>query len=376
MMRQSRFFKAIRRLVSVIVTLAYLNTVQAAPDLQSARTLGSVIVFNDHQNPELFYYLVANKALRHREHVPEFSYHVNRYIGKQQTGDPDVFWVRGVMKFAVVSNFGDLSYAAVQAQLESELGRRIELQAAPVKSSHNELVYTLVDAENGVGSAQIEVGEGAEFAEYDAAKDRDMRHASRVQRFSIGLADHDANLLWENMMRENLSLSLSYGWSVSGVKRTLDDSWAPSTYQISNSLAIAVSPAEYPDLFRKTELWQRLSYVHSALKLMCYDFINLENSRLYVVTVDIRFTTASGRPYTETLRFRRNDEAYEQDVSFALANDLKQGFEYRVSRLSDDGVRQTSRWQRANAAWLDVSLPISELEFYQNTERNDEEQDL
>ncbi|GHA17878.1 hypothetical protein GCM10008090_29490 [Arenicella chitinivorans] len=358
--------------MAAIAALTIIQPGQAAPNLQSARDLGAVTVFSDHQNPRLFYYVVANKALRERDQIPEFSYHVNRYIGKQQTGDAQTFWVRGVMKFATISDFGALSYAAVKTQLESELGHSIELLAAPIRSSHTELVYALVDAESGTGRVRINVGQGATLADDDELEAQNTRLGSRVQRFVVGLADHDANLLWENLMRENLSLSLAYGWLIPGVKQTMDDTWSSSTYQISNSLPIAVSPAEHPTLFRKTELWQRLSFVHSTLKLMCYDFVNLEDSRLYAVTVDIRFTTASGRPYTETLRFRRYDEAYERDVSFALANDLKQGFEYRVSRLSDDGVRQISHWQHANVAWLDVSLPIAELEFYQNTERDDE----
>ncbi len=375
MMHQSVRSVAINWALSVIVAMVGVTSSQAAPDLKSVRTIGSITVFSDHQNSRLFYYLVSNKVLRERKQKPEFSYHINRYIGKQQTGDADVFWVRGVLKFATVSDFGGSSYATVKSQLESELGQTIELQAATVKASHNELVYTLVDAESGTISEQIDIGEGAEVVDYAAAKEIDLRHASRVQRFSVGLADHDANLLWENLVRENLSLSLSYGWLVPGVEGSNDDGWRPSVYQVSNSLAITVSPAKHPELFRKTELWQRMSFVHSALKLMCYDFINLENSRLYVVTVEIRFTTASGRPYSETVRFRRDDEVYERDVSFALANDLQQGFEYRVSRLSDDGIRQISQWQSANGAWLDISLPISDLEFYQNTERNDEEQD-
>jgi len=199
------------------------------------------------------------------------------------------------------------------------------------------------------------------FHQFLQAKNHRKIFSSDAQRYTIGLTAHDAELFWQNFERDNLALSLSYGWSVKGVIKDASDEWVDSDYAIGNSLPITVSPKDYPELFKRNELWQRLQFAHSNLMVMCYDFINIENSDLYYVLVDVRFPTLRKQLYQESIKFTAGSGIYEKVIPFELANDIKEGYEYRVRRLSIDGQLTQSDWLKSSSAILDVSASESEL---------------
>ena len=357
----------------LLITILWSGRAAAVPDLQNVQVLNGVTLFADHADNQLYYYLKSEKQIATRDSAPDFSYHVNRYIGKKQTGDADEFWVRGVIKFSAVSEFRNTDYQSLIDALSLQQGRKIKLESAPVKDEYNRLVYALIaQGEDDEFSGELESGRQSSELDSDTAGEHDVarRYGSLRQRFTIGVSGNDANLFWDNFARDNLSLSLAYGWTVSGMIKNEADEWVTSTYQINNTIPIDVSSKQYPQLFHKNELWQRLSFAHSTLKVMCYDFINLDESDLYYVTVDIRFETFNSRYYKEQVRFLADSDHYEVDVSFELANDIKQGFEYRVSRLTNEGKRTTGDWIRSKDAWIDVSLSSAELaDFEKNGEQ-------
>ena len=338
------------------------------PDLQSVMSINETAVFRDHLVPNRFYYLKSAKRLIARDNKPDFSYSVNRYMGNVRTGDQDAFWVRGVIKFSVQNEFADTNYQQLKNELIQRYGKVVELDAVPVSTSYNKLVFsTITEDDQQKFSGELDAG------------DSDVKRifGSRTQRFTIGVSGNDANLFWENFSRENLSLSLAYGWTIPGkVKSTEltseDEQWIDSTYQVNNTLPITVSPQQYPELFSKNELWQRTQFAHSGIKLMCYDFINLDESDLYYVNVEFRFKTKRDQFYSKSKKFKAGDEAYEADIDFALANDLKDGYEYRVRRLRLDGEMTQTDWQTSNSPWLDVSMTSAELEAYSPSDEDEE----
>jgi hypothetical protein len=348
----------------IVLLLTFISSVlNAAPNIQDVMTIDGVKILRDHQHKNIFYYLKAEKKLLLNADKPDFQYIINRYIGTEITDDSSAFWVRGVVKFQTVSAFTNTSYQQIKDKLSQQYGRKVKLRAAPVQKSYNKLTYVVINSEDDKDiRGEIEGG----LVTQETQKKRVF--GSNKQRFTIGLQAHDANLFWENFENNNLQLSLAYGWQISGVAIDEEDQWYESVYQVDNTMPINVSPRVYPQLFHKNELWQNVRFANSKIKVMCYDFINIANSPLYYVMVEVRFTTLRNQHYIEKLKFTANSDEYEKDIEFKLVNDLKEGYEYRVRRLNIEGDIVQTDWQKSKSQLLDVSLPIEEIPSQNNIE--------
>lgn len=353
--------------VTICLVLPIASPSYAAPNLQDVRKLPGMIVFGDHQRKDTFYYLRTVKRLAQKDNSPDFQYHLNRYLGHRQTGNKDEFWVRGVIKFGTTTDVEGVNYQETRDQLSIETKQQARLLAAPVIDSYNRLVYATIasdDGENGF-SGEIEGGFVSESpGNLHSSSDASTLYGTLLQRYTIGLTALDAELFWENFQNDNLSLSLAYGWTVKGMILSSGDEWVASEYAINNTLPIVVSPTEHPQLFSRNELWQQLRFTHSNLVVMCYDFINAENTDLYYVLVEIRFPTLRGQKYHDSVKFTAESDEYESTLEFELANDIKEGYEYRVRRLSVDGEMTQTDWIANNSAMLDVSAPMTELTVF------------
>jgi len=362
--------------VGLVTCCTLMNYALAAPNLQDVRVQPGLIIISDHQKRDVFYYLFTGKQLLKKNDAPVFIYHLNRYLGHQQTGNRDEFWVRGVIKFSTTAATEQGSFQKARQNLITQNKRTIKLLAAPVHDSYNRLIYATVESDGIEGTnGELEGGFVSEQnSENPAAKDtQGTLYGSRVQRYTIGLTAHDAELFWEKFHDNSLILSLAYGWSVKGMIRDLNNQWVESEYAFGDTLSIDVSPSEYPDLFSRNELWQRLRYAHSNVLVMCYDFINAENTDLYYVAVELRFPTTRNQFYKESVKFTADSDSYEKSLSFKLANDIKQGYEYRVRRLTTEGELIQSDWMTSSNAFLDVSASASVLADLNKPELEEDE---
>jgi hypothetical protein len=359
------------RAFAIFVILSIVAPVSADPNLQDVTTIGGVKLFRDHQNKRVFYYLKAEKRLAQKDDLPDFHFDVNRYIGNVTTDDADAYWIRGVIKFQTSSAFIDTSYQALLDELSLRHGAGIDLRAAPVRDSYNKLVFeTIADVEDGPNSGEFDGGLITSVDESGGeapAENKRRRFGSDRQRFTIGLESLDANFFWENFDRDNLILSLAYGWDVSGVIPDEEDGWTESTYSVANALPIEVSPSKYPSLFARNELWQKVKFAHSNVMVMCYDFINVEETDLYYVIVELRFETLGKGRYQEKVKFVANSHEYEKRIRFQLVNELETGYEYRVQRLFEDGTSADLGWQVGDKPFLDISMTVDELEARQSS---------
>ncbi len=349
----------------------------AAPNLQDMRKSPGMIIFGDHERKDTFYYLRTVKTLANREDAPVFQYHLNRYLGNRQTGNKDQFWVRGVIKFTTTTDINNGRYHDMREDLSAKVKGNARLLTAPVTTSFNKLVYSTIKDDDSKGfsgelAGGVVTGDSQLNGEVTREDNTGVVYGTLSQRHTIGLTALDAELFWENFHNDNLSLSLAYGWTVKGVILDSNDEWISSEYAVADSLPIEVSPKEYPQLFSRNELWQQLRFTHSNLLVMCYDFINSESTDLYYVMVEIRFPTLRDQLYKEAVKFTAGDEDYERTLKFELANDIKDGYEYRVRRLSINGELTQTDWVASNNAMLDVSASASELAIFNNEEMEDE----
>jgi len=367
---------AVRRtqLIAWFVFALFVGQTNAAPNLKQVINIDGVTVFRDHQKSDVFYYHKSARKLAERDNAPDFHYSVNRYLGNIQTGDSDAFWVRGVIKFSTISGFLETDYEQVRQQLSQRYEVSASLLAAPVVDSYNRLVYATIENSNEQAfNGELEGGQTRVGAADESTNVSTGRiFAASYQRFTIGVSGNDANLFWDNFADDNLTLSLAYGWSVIGKIQDESDNWVDSSYQINNSLPISVSAKRYPSLFSKNELWQRINHAYSSVKLMCYDFINAIETDLYYVNVDIRFKTKRNQFYTQSIKFTADSDSYETDIDFALARDIKQGYEYRVRRLSNQGELSKTKWLKSTTPWLDVSATDPYFQAQQNDQAQTE----
>src|SRR5688500_12427015 len=105
-----------RHLFRLCVAMA-AGDLHSLPDLQSAESIGNIKIFKDHENPSVIYYFKAQKSLAFLDGVPDFSYHLNRYMGTRLTEDSNEFRVRGVIRFKTVEAPPSLTYQQLLQQM-------------------------------------------------------------------------------------------------------------------------------------------------------------------------------------------------------------------------------------------------------------------
>ena|GEM_PF-2580324 len=352
----SRFLLQLSGRIFLLLTAMAAGDLRASPDLQSAESIGNIKIFKDHQNPSLIYYFKAQKSLALQDGIPDFSYHLNRYMGTRLTEDSDEFRVRGVIRFKTVEAQPSLTYQQLLQQMRERFGPKTQLLAAPVANSYYKLVY-----ETATDDA-VEPKETGEIAGNPMPEKKlGTVFGESSQRFTIGLSGHNADLFWQAFEKNKLILSLAYGSVIVGVKRDENQQWLPAEYEIADTAPIQVSMNQFPMLFSKNELWQNREMAHSTITVMCYDFINVVKSYLHSVLVEVRFTTLRKQRYIEKVKFTADSDAYEVNVRFKLANNLQDGYEYRVTRMNQDGEKSFTDWMSTTQAVIDVSLDVDSV---------------
>ena len=361
--KQNKFSSSNLKIVFMILVLILLVhikvSVNAAPNVDYAFKIGDVLILPDHLDAKTFYYLKGNVEIAKRDDVPKFNFTINRYIGKNILGDDGEFWVRGVVKFSTVNVFGSDKYNDVKRQLQTEYGNDIKLVHAPIKNSNTKLVYkTIAEQDQKEGELAI-----------NAISSEDGGSASGVtvlvsehRNYLLGLQAHDSELFWSNFENNNLQLSVAFTWIVNGKTQDQNNNWLDSFYELNNAIPIQVSMQQYPQLFKRNELWQNVKVAHTNLMVHCYDFINSEDTDLYRVDVEIRFKTLNDDYYFETVRFTKNSDEYDQEIPFRLVSEFDKGFEFRVHRMTLEGEKTVSDWARSKGAFLDVTMPIVEMD--------------
>ena len=342
---------------TALICMLHWTPAYSKPDITSRFNIMGLQVFKDHQKSNTFYYATTQLELVNIKQHPAFRYDLNRYMGKKETSDKQVFRVRGILSFVVKPAVSASLYQQIREELAKQNTGIIEVLPAPVKKFQSHLVYLITGSDDVPDSSgTISGGVSTEFAE---SKSSGTGWSKRS--FTIALMGIDADLFWQSFEQGRMILSLAYSWEINGVKPNNDSGWIASPYQISGTLPIDVFYDEHPSLFSRNEIWQTMSLAHTRLTVACYDFINAIASGLYKVTVEVRFMTERDQEYVERVKFQEKDEEYERIIKFRLPKNLHAGYDYRVQRIYIDGIVELSEWMRHDDALLDVSLALSDL---------------
>ncbi len=352
-----------RALWPIVMTAAAagLSAVGAygAPNLQKAFTVGQVKVYPDHARRNVFYYAPRPLRLHHVNGQPVFRFDLFRYWGRKETGDSDVFRVRGVLTFQVERPQDLRAYQELALAVQQTYPGAV-LRPAPISKFASKLIYRTVEASGG-GKAESGVIEGGVSRAVGEEGDDEAKEGHwKQRRFTIGLAPHTAELFWRAFEQNRLVLSLIYSSHVLGVvpNDKANDAWQESTVELADALPIDVSMAAHPSAFRRTDIGYSMKMAHTTVTVLCYDFINETKPNLYSVQVEVMFRTLRDQDYIERVKFIENDDEYEREISFRLAKDLGAGYQFRVQRIFKDGRHEKTAWQKHNGQQLDVTYYV------------------
>ncbi|CAH1211293.1 exported hypothetical protein [Candidatus Nitrotoga sp. BS] len=343
-------------ILTALMCLMHWTPAYSKPDVTSSFNVLGLQIFKDHQKRNTYYYATTQLELETAKQHPAFRYDLNRYMGKKETSDKQVFRVRGILSFAAKPTISASLYQQVREELAKQNTGIIEVLPAPVKKFQSHLVY-LITGSDDVPDATGTIAGGVST---ETAESKSSGTGWSKRSFTIALMGIDADLFWQSFEKGSMILSLAYNWEINGVKPE-NEGWVASPYQISGTLPIDVYYDDYPGLFSRNEIWQTMSLAHTHLTVACYDFINAIASGLYKVTVEVRFLTERDQEYVERVKFQERDEEYERIIKFRLPKNLQAGYDYRVQRIYVDGKIEQSEWMKHDDALLDVSLALSDI---------------
>jgi hypothetical protein len=335
--------------VWLVIVAAWLpvSTVCAAPDWSSAENVGGIPVYRDHVRQGRYYYAPAGFRLAYRDGQPEFQYKIFRYIGTRQTGDSNAFELRGILSFSMEQDIDYETLTRVKSQLRQRVGFEW-LRPLPIDNFSSALQYAVIETDV---AGEIGGGSSAESAESgDEA-------VWRKRVFMIGLRPRTAELLWDGFHEGRLQLSLSYAWEAKGkVRSSSDGHWETRERVFSDAVPISLDARQFRDHFQQIDSWAGIAFDKTMVSVSCYDFIDEEPTELYRVTVEIKFRTLRDQDYVEKVTFQRGELNFEKDVSFRLAKDLEQPYQYRVTRIFSSGrpTEQTG-WLQHSGQHLDIT---------------------
>jgi hypothetical protein len=335
-------------LVTAGATLMVSAGTVAAPDWSRGESLGDIRVYPDHQLRGTWYFEPGEIRLDIVDGHPDLHFKIFRYIGQRETGDTDAFSIRGVLTFGLKQEITHEAIAVARRVLEGRQGFKA-LQPLPLKQLDSTLVYAIVEDDV---SGEIAGGESATKA------DGEFTATWRRRTFTVALQPITAELFWSGFQDDRLQLSANYVWKSEGrVPKRNGPGWDVQFKEIANAVPIRASAEQYPDLFEQVDTWSRIPHDRTTVTVSCYDFIDEEPTELYRVVVELRFRTLRDQDYVEKLAFEQGDIEFEKSVSFKLAKDLSQPYQYRVTRIFDsDRPRDVTNWLEHRGQYLDVTM--------------------
>jgi hypothetical protein len=327
-----------------------VSVVHAAPDWSSAEEVGGVPIYRDHIRRGRYYYAPAGFRLAYRDGRPDLQYRIFRYIGKRETGDSDAFDIRGILTFSMEQDIDYEALTSVKTKLRQKAGFEW-LRPLPIDHFSSALQYTVIETDV---AGELDGGTTAEDIE-------DIDEAVwRKRVFMIGLRPRTAELMWDGFHDGRLQLSLGYVWTVKGEVRSSNDGhWESRERQFAGAVPIDVDARQFGDHFQQVDSWARIGFDKTMVSVSCYDFIDEEPTELYRVTVEIRFRTLRNQDYVEKVTFEHGELEFEKDVSFRLAKDLEQPYQYRVTRIfSSDRPIERTQWLEHSGQHLDITTAM------------------
>ncbi|TAE53995.1 MAG: hypothetical protein EAZ89_07005, partial [Bacteroidetes bacterium] len=361
---------------------------KAQPVLSSRQILSGFLIYRDFKDKNVFYFAPGDlKLALSPEGKPEFQLLQMRYTGSSSYGDAGDKHFRNLVQLTVVMEAMTVAQATSIRQALAP-GANITLRPMPIRRIESSLV-TPIGKDSEVRYERI--GSGGAFEAVSATSESN-RSAYWTQRtFSLKLDAHEAQILWEQIEKGQLALSLNYAFyadalvgnqgeiMISGTK-PLPGNLLPETPQLdtavqvyavkSNALSILIDPVKWPELLRKIDINEDAPPAYAALEVKCYDFSDDLRPDLFRKSMEIRATGVSGQPVSVRVDFSKaTPDLYSRSIRFPYAVKMTQPLQYRVEEVDIEGNKTSQNWV-IQASWsdlLDITTPETNNAFEKRT---------
>ena len=362
-------------------------TSEAQPVGRSKREIGSLWIYNDFKQNNLFYYAPGNLKLAYeKDGKPRFQLLEMRYTGTSSHGDSGEKRFMNVVQFTVAMEEIDTDeLKAVKEQLGAS---PIDLRPLPIRDIEAILVTPVGDPDSK--SPYKKIGKDGSFQSESAAGNSDKNGFWTERSFTLKLENHEAQLLWDQVTNGQLALSLGYafyadiipftkgdvkvtgGVSAEEFESDQEDILAPDTIPVTqiikaDAFPVRVDVEKWPDLIKKIDINEGIPPAYAALEVRCFDFTDDLRPDLAIKAIDITATGVGGQTVSiPTQKFLRSEpDLFSKQIHFPYAVKMTEPFRYRIVEYTKEGSRNVTEWKTINSldGHLDITTPAKDNLF-------------
>lgn len=369
-------------LIGFCCCIALWATLAAQPVISTRQVLEGVEVYADLKKSGLYYYAPSDLLLaKDANDKPIFQLVEMRYTGTACYGDQGDKHFLNLVQFQV--QLPPIPSAIIKA-VEQKLslgGKAAMLKPLPLKGIQSTLV-------TGIGSDEVKkIGENGNFESSGNRPSSNSGAYWTERSFTLRLNNYDAQILWEQVTKGTLFISLSYAFiaeAVQGMEGDLKiegdseaieqlgqsiqpDMLKDTTLLIlpikSNTLDVKIDAAKWPELLKKLDINEGVPPAYAALEVRCYDFSDDLRPDLYLKRLDIEATGVNGRPVTLNTQFIRSEpDMNARNIRFPYAIKMDKPIRYRITSFSLEGEQVVGEWKSKEPCQdiIDVTTPLKE----------------
>jgi len=293
---------------------------------------GRILIFPDHQNRNVYYYVPTGLDLTQAFGRPQFFFYKYVYVNQDAAGGAQTT-AGGVLALTV--RFKDETEA-----LRILKGLSFEYRPVPFEAVNFILSYTRIEPES------------------QEAKTEDLA-AKKIlwtnKSFTLPLARDSASYLWkifEEKKATGLSVECEFtfsGYELGDEGKLLDGQRAGRL-----SFAVPVSMETDADLFKVVNLADKISFNFRRMSVLCFDFVNGTNGDMVKMTAEVEILTAKKQRDSRTVSFAAGSEP-QVDLEFNIPEAKGGTYRFRVTKVHADGRSEKSEWKEGTDAFLDLS---------------------
>ncbi|MEW5807311.1 MAG: hypothetical protein AB1756_08210 [Acidobacteriota bacterium] len=327
-------------IVLLLFALIHSGMAFADPVLNQGRTVGDkIVIFPDHRNPKVLYYVPAELNLSQSYGKPQFFFYKYVYI-KQDGTAGSRRTAGGVLSLS-------LELSDEKAILERVIGKGIEFKVVPIERMKCVLNYSPV---GDAGTA----GEGAKESNEGTEKLAERETPFTKKSFTLPLNRETASYLW-TIFEEKKSLGLSVDCELTFCGFEVDEGKYVEAMRTDRiSFPVTASMEQYPDLFKVIDLANKVSFNYRTLTVLCFDFLNDTDPDALKKSVEVKIETAKSQKDFRTVSFSKNTDP-QQELSFNIPEKKGATYQYRVTTVLKNGMARKGEWNTGSDSYLDIS---------------------
>lgn len=356
--------------VLLLTALLFFHELAAQPMLNTKTRVEGLVVFQDFKDSTLYYYIPPPLRLKMDDNGrPVFQFLAMRYTGTSCQNDQGENSFMSLAQFTIQRPLMDKNkvYQAERA-LRASTGGWIGLKPIPLAGIGAELVAPI--GTNPDGSAQNRRIGGVDLREQGPSEWEE-------KTFTLKLDPHEAQLLIENMEKEQLAISFSYTYLADAIRGndvsyelrgdsaaqaalgdlredllTDEDTLPKATIVYGNSLGILADVNKWPQNLKKIDVnAEGFPSGFPSVELRCYDFSDALRPDLAIKRVSLQAYTLSGQ-LSRPINYQFGDmnrNTIVQNVEFPVVLDMSKGYRYQITEIMEDGtMKKSNGWTEAD----------------------------